>query len=63
MSLKATPVPPVLVETVRAARGSFPKGAPWIALRGELGALHEDADFAAVFAAEGRPKLPGAWLW
>src|SRR5262249_13941159 len=55
MSLKATPVPPVPEETARVARGSFPKGAPWIALRDELGALSEDADFAALFAADGRP--------
>lgn len=55
MSLKATPVPPVPEETARAARGAFPKGAPWIALRDELGMLYEDADFAALFSAEGRP--------
>ena len=55
MSLKATPIPPVPEETARAARGSFPKGAPWIALRDELGALYEDTDFAALFPSEGQP--------
>src|SRR5919108_4784182 len=55
MSLKASPVPPVPEETVRVARAAFPKGAPWIALRDELGAFYEDADFAALFAIEGRP--------
>lgn len=55
MSLKATPVPSVPEETARVARAAFPKGAPWIALRDELGALYEDADFAALFAARGRP--------
>src|SRR5919198_5166213 len=55
MSLKATPIPPVPEETARVARAAFPKGAPWIFLRDELGTLYEDADFAALFATEGRP--------
>jgi transposase len=55
MSLKATPIPAIPEETARVARAAFPKGAPWIALRDELGTLYEDADFAALFATEGRP--------
>ena len=55
MSLKATPVPPVPEETARVARAAFPKGAPWITLRDQLGALFADADFAALFSPEGRP--------
>jgi transposase len=55
MSLKATPVPSVPDDTARVAHAAFPKGSPWIALRDELGTLYEDADFAALFASEGRP--------
>src|SRR5215475_10529822 len=57
MSLKATPVPPVPEETARVAGAAFRKGkgSPWITLREELGVLYQDADFAALFAVEGRP--------
>src|SRR5262245_43037472 len=57
MSLKATAVPPVPEDTARVARAAFRKGkgSPWITLRDELGALYQDADFAALFAIEGRP--------
>jgi transposase len=57
MSLKATPVPPVPEDTARVARAAFRKGkgSPWVTLRDELGALYQDADFAALFAIEGRP--------
>jgi transposase len=57
MSLKATPVPPVPEDTARVARTAFRKGkgSPWVTLRDELGALYQDADFAALFAIEGRP--------
>jgi transposase len=57
MSLKAIPVPPVPEETARVARTAFRKGkgSPWINLRDELGALYQDADFAALFPADGRP--------
>lgn len=55
MSLKATPVPPVPEETARVARAAFPKGTTWMSLRDELGPLYEDADFAALFPADGRP--------
>jgi transposase len=57
MSLKATPVPPVPEDTARVAHAAFRKGkgSPWITLRDELGALYQDADFAALFAIEGRP--------
>jgi transposase len=57
MSLKATPVPPIPEDTARVARAAFRKGkgSPWITLRDELGALYQDADFAALFAIEGRP--------
>jgi transposase len=55
MSLKATPIPPVPEETARVARSAFPKGAPWMTLRDELGTIYENEDFAALFATEGRP--------
>jgi transposase len=60
MSLKATPFPSVPEETARVARAAFPKGAPWIDLRDELGPLYEDADFASLFPADGQPaEAPG----
>ena len=60
MSLKATPFPSVPPETARVARAAFPKGSPWIDLRDELGPLYEDADFVALFPADGQPaEAPG----
>lgn len=37
------------------AGNAFRKGSPWITLRDELGAIYEDADFAALFPPDGRP--------
>lgn len=58
MSLKPTSIPPIPEETLRVARAAFPKGSCYLRLRDELGALYEDADFAALFPAVGPPGLP-----
>ena len=55
MSLRPVPVGEVPEETARVARAAFPRGNPWLLLRDELGALYEDAAFAGLFAARGRP--------
>jgi transposase len=55
MSLKAQALPTIPEETARVARAAFPKGNVWLRLRDELGSLYEDAAFAALFSARGRP--------
>ncbi len=45
----------ILAETVRAARGAFPKGNLYLTLRDALGDLYADQTFAALFARTGRP--------
>ena len=55
MSLRPQLVPAVPEETVRVARASFPRGSLYMRLRDELGAVFEDACFAGLFPARGRP--------
>jgi transposase len=55
MSLRPEPVGPVPEETARVARAAFPKGNVYLRLRDALGGLYEDATFAPLFAARGRP--------
>jgi transposase len=50
-----TPVPD---DTTRVARAAFPKGNPYLTLRDALGAIFQDADFAARLPPEGPPSLP-----
>jgi transposase len=55
MSLRPQPVPPVPEETARAARGSFPKGHPYLQLRDALTPLFQDEPFTPLFATRGQP--------
>ena len=55
MSLRPEPAGPVPEETARVARAAFPRGNVYLRLRDELGALYEDAAFAALFPARGQP--------
>ena len=49
---------PVPADTARVARAAFPKGAPLLALRDELGAVFSDDDFAALYPPLGQPAYP-----
>ena len=49
---------PVPADTARVARAAFPKGAPLIALRDELGVVFSDDDFAALYPPLGQPAYP-----
>ena len=55
MSLRPEPLGPIPAETARVARAAFPKGHPCLRLRDELGPIYDDARFAALFPARGRP--------
>jgi len=55
MSLRPEVSPAIPEETVRVARASFPKGSRYTRLRDELGAVFDDARFAGLFPARGRP--------
>lgn len=55
MSLQPQPNLPVPEETARVARAAFPQSNPWIRLRDALGPLFDDAQFASLFSARGRP--------
>src|SRR3954453_23822483 len=55
MSLKPMEIPPVPEETVRVARAAFPKGAPFLRLRDELGVIYRDEMFASLFPKRGQP--------
>ncbi|MHB1319437.1 MAG: transposase, partial [Anaerolineae bacterium] len=55
MSLRPTEIGPVPEETGRVARAAFPKGNPYLQMRDVLGAVHDDAAFASLFAPRGRP--------
>ena len=57
MSLHPEPVGPVPEETARVARAAFARGNPYIRMRDALGGLYEDAAFAPLFAARGRPAV------
>ena len=55
MSLRAQEIGPVPADTARVARVPFPKGNHLHCLRDELGTIYDDAWFAALFPATGRP--------
>ena len=55
MSLHPEVSPAIPEETMRVARASFPKGSRYTRLRDELGAVFDDARFAGLFPARGRP--------
>lgn len=55
MALRPEAIGPIPEETARIARAAFPKGHQYLRLRDELGTIYEDARFAALFPAQGRP--------
>ncbi|MCJ7556079.1 MAG: IS1182 family transposase [Gammaproteobacteria bacterium] len=53
-------VVPIPVTTAEVARAAFPQGNVYMKMRDELGVLYADSEFAALFAARGRPaEAPG----
>ncbi len=50
--------PPAPERTAAVARAAFRRPPLAVRLRDEVGALYEDADFAALFPARGQPALP-----
>ena len=56
--MQPSPLPPVPESTAAVAHAAFRKGNRCVRLRDELGALYEDADFAALFPTRGRRALP-----
>jgi transposase len=58
MSLPPPTIGPVPAETARVARAAFPHGNLYLRLRDELGPVYEDAAFAALYPARGRPVVP-----
>jgi transposase len=61
MTLRSQPLPPVPEVTVAAVQAAFPKGNPYIALRAEFGALHDDQLFADLYPPLGRPVEVAPW--
>jgi transposase len=55
MCLRADEIGPVPEETARVARAAFPSGTLYLQIRDALGAIYDDARFAHLFAARGRP--------
>jgi transposase len=55
MSLQPAEIGPVPEETARVARAAFPKGNIYLQMRDVLGVVYDDASFAPLFAARGRP--------
>src|SRR3712207_5087390 len=56
MSLRPQPpLPPVPGGPARVARAAFRRGNPYLLLRGRLGAVFADADFADLYPALGQP--------
>jgi hypothetical protein len=55
MSLRVQEIGPVPEGTARVARATFRKGHRPPRLRDELGAIYDDARFAALFPSTGRP--------
>jgi transposase len=48
-------LPPVPDDTARIARAAFRRGNPYLLLRERLGAVFDDADFAALYPRRGQP--------
>ena len=58
MCLKSQGVPPLPEDTARIARRAFPKGNIYLTIGDKIGVLFEDADFADMYANEGKPAVP-----
>ncbi|MFS2011991.1 IS1182 family transposase [Azospirillum sp. CT11-132] len=57
MCLHPAPIGEVPIETVRIARGAFPKGTVVMRLRDEFSALYRDEDFQSFYPSRGQPGL------
>lgn len=55
MSLKSQAISPVPAETARIARAAYPKGNVYMQMRGVLGSIYADEDFADLFPKDGQP--------
>src|SRR4051812_42007785 len=55
VSLRVEQIGEIPEETCRVARAAFPRGAPYLRLRDELGTIYEDATFAGLFPSRGQP--------
>jgi transposase len=55
MALRPEPSGAIPEETARIAQAAFPKGHRYLRLRDELGTIYDDARFAPLFPAQGRP--------
>src|SRR5215475_10212346 len=62
MSLRPEPASAVPEETARVARAAFPTPSACMVLRDALGAVYEDAVFAALFPRRGQPAEAPARL-
>jgi transposase len=62
MSLRSPVVYCIPDDTAQAARASFPKGHPLMALADEFGLLYGNAQFSALFSSTGQPALDPARL-
>lgn len=56
--LRPTAIPEIPAETARIARATFPKGAPFLRLRDELGMFLTDQDFIHLYPRRGSLRLP-----
>ena len=57
MSLHPHPLEPIPESTARVACQAFPKGNRYLLLRDELGSIYTDAEFAALFSAQGQSAI------
>lgn len=55
MTLRPDPIGPGPAATARVAQAAFPKGSRYLQMRDVLGTIFDDADFAALYPARGRP--------
>ena len=55
MSFKPQAISPVPAETARIARAAYPKGNVYMHMRGVLGSIYTDEDFADLFPRDGQP--------
>ena len=62
MSLQASRIPDVPLETARVARAAFAKGNRYLTWRDEFGPIYADEQFAGLFARRGQPAESPASL-
>ena len=55
MSLLPEPIGEIPEQTAQVAKAAFPKGNVYLRIRDVFGSIYQDADFASLFAPQGRP--------